>query len=41
VDGLDDAKYLAEMEHYGTVDQIREDVRKFLSQFNEYQSLLP
>lgn len=41
VDSLDDAKYLAEHEHYGTLDDIRADVREFLSRFSQYELQLP
>jgi hypothetical protein len=33
IDSLDDAKHLAEHEHYGTLDDVRADVREFLSRF--------
>ena len=41
VDTLDDAKYLAEHEHYGTLDDVRADVREFLSRFIQYEPQLP
>lgn len=41
VDTLDDAKYLAEHQHYGTLHDVRADVREFLRQFTQYEPQIP